>query len=413
MRLAGATPRPDDAPWLDHLPAATLAAMLDVGREVLEWRRILAKTGDTVVGVVLRHEGPFYLLDHYPKGDVFDPDSHAQWYYHAHDKKDRPGEHGHFHTFIRGGGMPRGIEPAQLPDFEPKPDRHDLVCHLIAVSMDRSGWPMGLFTTNRWVTGETWYAARDVAAMLDRFDVKMDRPAWSVNRWLTGLLRLFRPHIEELLQAARPAPSRVADAPPERQRLRGPPSRGHLAGADRRRGAGASARDAPSGLSPAAVDSRGSAPRRLQLTENAAGPVQGGPGSVRIRAPAQQVKHIAVAVAMPAIQRDLAPRLVDHGGERRIGIGRELRHALLQRRIELVPPGRWRQREVVDRVEAGSACPLEVFRYPGHAGIAGVKESRGLGRRLGGSQEHSVTARWPPGARRGRHSRRPCSNPSR
>ena len=97
MRLAGATPRPDDARWLDHLPAATLAAMLDVGREVLEWRRILAKTGDTVVGVVLRHEGPFHLLDHYPKGDVFDPDSHAQWYYHAHDKKDRPGEHGHFH----------------------------------------------------------------------------------------------------------------------------------------------------------------------------------------------------------------------------------------------------------------------------------------------------------------------------
>jgi hypothetical protein len=185
---------------LGQLPTATLAAMLDAGREVLEWRRILAKTGDTVVGVVLRHEGPLYLLDHYPKGDVFDPDSHAQWYYHAHDKKDRPGEHGHFHTFIRGGGMPRGIEPAQLPDCEPKADRHDLVCHLVAVSMDQNGWPLGLFTTNRWVTGETWYAARDVGALLDGFDVQMDRPAWSVNRWLTGLVRLFRPHIEELLQ---------------------------------------------------------------------------------------------------------------------------------------------------------------------------------------------------------------------
>jgi hypothetical protein len=78
---------------------------------------------------------------------------------HAHDKKDRPGEHGHFHTFMRGGGMPAGIEPAPLPDFEPKSDPHDLVCHLIAVSMDRSGWPIGLFATNRWVTGETWYAA--------------------------------------------------------------------------------------------------------------------------------------------------------------------------------------------------------------------------------------------------------------
>jgi hypothetical protein len=200
MRLARAAPGPDDGRLLDQLPAAKLAAMLETGREVLEWRRILAKTGDTVVGVLLRHERPFYLLDHYPKGDVFDPDSHAQWYYHAHDKNERPREHGHFHTFMRGGGIPLEVEPAQLPDFEPRTDRHDLICHLIAVSMDRSGWPIGLFATNRWVTGETWYAARDVRAMLERFDVKMDKPSWSVNRWLTGLLRLFRPHIEELLQ---------------------------------------------------------------------------------------------------------------------------------------------------------------------------------------------------------------------
>jgi hypothetical protein len=66
--------------------------------------------------------------------------------------------------------------------------------------MDRSGWPIGLFTTNRWVTGETWYAARNVEAMLERFEMKMDKPSWSVNRWLTCLLRLFRPQIEELLQ---------------------------------------------------------------------------------------------------------------------------------------------------------------------------------------------------------------------
>jgi hypothetical protein len=146
---------------------------------------------------VLRHEGPFYILDHYPKGDVFDPESHAQWYYHAHDKQERPADHGHFHTFMRGGGS---IEPAPLPDFEPKAQRHDLVSHLIAVSMDRSGWPLGLFTTNRCVTGETWYAAHDVAAMLGGFDMKMDKPSWSVNRWLTSLLRLFRPQTEGLLQ---------------------------------------------------------------------------------------------------------------------------------------------------------------------------------------------------------------------
>jgi hypothetical protein len=200
MLRAQAARRREDATWLDDLPMERLAAMLEAGREVLEWRRILAKTGDSVVGLVLRNEGPFHVLDHYPKGDVFDPESHAQWYYHAHDKKDRPGEHGHFHTFMRGGGMPPDGAPAPLPDFAPKAHKHDLVCHLIAVSMDRSGWPIGLFTTNRWVTGETWYAAHDVSAMLDGFDLKMDKPSWAVNRWLTSLLRLFRPEIEDLLQ---------------------------------------------------------------------------------------------------------------------------------------------------------------------------------------------------------------------
>ena len=200
MLLPEATSRPNDPGWLEDLPRETLSAMLEAGREVLEWRRILAKTGDNVVGIVLKHEGPFYILDHYPKGDVFDPESHAQWYYHAHDKQERPGEHGHFHTFMRGGGMPEGVAPAALPDFQPKTQKHDLVSHLIAVSMDRSGWPIGLFSTNRWVTGETWYAAHDVAAMLGGFDVRIDKPSWSVNRWLSGLLRLFRPQIEALLQ---------------------------------------------------------------------------------------------------------------------------------------------------------------------------------------------------------------------
>ena len=202
MLLSEATERSgaEAADWLGELPRETLQAMLDAGREALEWRRILAKSGDNLVGEVLKHEGPFYILDHYPTGDVFDPESHAQWYYHAHDKKDRPGEHGHFHTFMRGGGMPEGVQPALLPDFAPKANKHDLVCHLIAISMDRAGWPIGLFTTNRWVTGETWYAAHDVSAMLDRFDLKMGKPSWPVNRWLSAMLILFRPQIEELLQ---------------------------------------------------------------------------------------------------------------------------------------------------------------------------------------------------------------------
>ncbi len=198
MALPDTAATPDQA-WLEDYPKESLEMMLAAGREVLEWKRILTKTGDNMVGDVLKHAGPFYILDHYPKGDVYDPETHAQWYYHAHDKEERPGEHGHFHTFMRGPGMDERIEPAPLPDVQPKTDRQDLVSHLIAISMDKAGWPIGLFTTNRWVTGETWYAAHDVCAMLDGFEMKMAKPTWPVNRWLSAMLRLFQPQIVDLL----------------------------------------------------------------------------------------------------------------------------------------------------------------------------------------------------------------------
>ena len=90
MTMPDAAAAPDQA-WLEEYPRETLSMMLEAGREVLEWKRILAKTGDNMVGDVLKHAGPFYILDHYPKGDVYDPESHAQWYYHAHDKERAPG----------------------------------------------------------------------------------------------------------------------------------------------------------------------------------------------------------------------------------------------------------------------------------------------------------------------------------
>jgi hypothetical protein len=181
------------------LPRERLEAMAAAGRDVLEWRQILTKTRDNLVAEVLRNESAFYVLDHYPKGDVYDAASHAQWYYHAHEKRDRPDEHGHFHTFMRGRGLPGVLNLS--PEQQTKAEANDLVCHLVAISMDRSGWPVKLFTTNRWVTGETWFKAADVIAMLDRFDVRLGRPSWIVNRWLSAMVILFRPQIAGLLHA--------------------------------------------------------------------------------------------------------------------------------------------------------------------------------------------------------------------
>lgn len=178
-----------------------LQGPVEAAREIRNLRRVLAKTGDTVLTELLRGQGAPEEWRHYPPGDVYDNEHHAQYYYHCHPAAERrPGEHGHFHTFLRPFGMPAGVVPVPLPDAKPPPGENDALSHLIGVSVNASGEVTRLFTTNRWVTGESWYAAADVIAMLDCFVVDHARPSWPLNRWMTAVLRLFRPQIAGLLR---------------------------------------------------------------------------------------------------------------------------------------------------------------------------------------------------------------------
>ncbi len=172
-----------------------LTAMAAAGAEVMRCYRVLSKTGDNVVGDVMRGGGVFYELNHYPAGDVYDWESHSHYYYHAH----RTGEHGHFHTYLRPKGMPTWVKPAPVPDFVPPEDDNGALSHIVAISMDSRGYPIGLFTTNRWVCGDTWYKAEDVSAMIDLFKIDHTRPSWPVNRWITAMMKLFKPQIMELV----------------------------------------------------------------------------------------------------------------------------------------------------------------------------------------------------------------------
>jgi hypothetical protein len=183
----------------DALPASELQAMHAAGKRVMESERVLKNTTDNVVGELLRGADTFLEWDHYPEGDVYDPVSHSQYYYHAHPKDQRPGEHGHFHIFLRPKGMPPGIEPAPVEDFEPPEGDNDALSHLVAISCDQSGAAMKLFTTNRWVTGEVWYGAADVCRMLGYFLIDHVRPSLAVNIWVSGMVTLFRPQIRALV----------------------------------------------------------------------------------------------------------------------------------------------------------------------------------------------------------------------
>ena len=66
--------------------------------------------------------------------------------------------------------------------------------------MNGPGFPIGLFTTNRWVTDETFYPAEDVISMMDRFIMDHTYPCLAVNRWITSMIVLFQPQIEALLR---------------------------------------------------------------------------------------------------------------------------------------------------------------------------------------------------------------------
>lgn len=201
-------------PGLSVLPGERIATMLTAGEEVIECMRVLARAELNIVGECLKHQGTFYEYDHYPNGDVYDDHSHAQYYYHAH--RGAQGEHGHFHTFIRVKAIPAHIRPVAPPEDSDWPQGDEILSHLIAIAMDRQGVPIGLFTTNRWVTGENWFAAADVIELLDRFVIDHAYPSWPVNRWLGAMLVLFRPQIEDLLHQRDARLERWRQAHPDR-----------------------------------------------------------------------------------------------------------------------------------------------------------------------------------------------------
>ena len=181
-----------------------------------ECRAALAARGGSVIGEAVGN-GAAGIVEwrHYPEGEVYDPATHVQYFYHRHSAPDDSGanaaEHGHFHLFLRGEGIPAGIAPLLLPEaaVANAPQRQsaplkrgsrDEVCHLVAIAVDGRGEPVRLFTTNRWVTGETWYRADDVIRMLDRFRIVSGSPSALLNRWLEAVVRLFQPEIAVLLR---------------------------------------------------------------------------------------------------------------------------------------------------------------------------------------------------------------------
>ncbi|KKB10021.1 DUF6969 family protein [Devosia chinhatensis] len=143
---------------------------------------ILAKGGLNVLSETFAGVDAIAAWDHYPPGDVFDPVSKSQWFYHCHPAEDDSREHGHFHCFVRPEGADGPIH------------------HLVAIGVDAQGRLLRLFTVNQWVVGDDWVGAKELAALLEKFDVQMPKPSYLVNRWLTSIIVAYEDEIRSLIE---------------------------------------------------------------------------------------------------------------------------------------------------------------------------------------------------------------------
>lgn len=114
--------------------------------------------------------------------------NHTGWraYYHCHPATRAgnhrfQGEHGHFHIFVRTQNDPEKWS------------------HLAALAMDNMGQPLGWFTVNHWVTGETWENSETLVRYLDSIpynDLGLNK---IVERWLLSILAVSRDKVINVL----------------------------------------------------------------------------------------------------------------------------------------------------------------------------------------------------------------------
>jgi hypothetical protein len=158
---------------------------IEAGAALVAALRSIEDRGSNLVAELLGG-APFMAFDHHPPGDVFDPATGAQYYFHAH----APDEHrqggaswaeiGHIHTFVR---------PEGRRDDAP-------IHHLIAIALDRFGRPTSLFTTNRWVTGDDFIPASQAVRYARAYRLTDQTPA---SRCINALFTLFATDIAGLL----------------------------------------------------------------------------------------------------------------------------------------------------------------------------------------------------------------------
>lgn len=139
-------------------------------------------------------------FEHYPTDDIVDARTGCQFYYHAHRDGDR--EHGHLHLFwhATSSGHRRYLRQGHARWIRTAPT------HLLAISLDARGLPVGLFTVNRWVTDGHWFDAATTMSIVERFAVGQVNGHEHSCEWLTGFRQPIPAADRPVADSARQAP---------------------------------------------------------------------------------------------------------------------------------------------------------------------------------------------------------------
>ena len=118
-------------------------------------------------------DGQERVLDpyrHYPsEAGIADPQTGHRFFFHAHRKE----EYGHFHTF--------------------SVDEYGAAIHVAMVSVNESGMPTLLSTTNQWVTGTRYIPARGMESHINAFSIRPSSHSQpDLVRFVTSIIQAHR-----------------------------------------------------------------------------------------------------------------------------------------------------------------------------------------------------------------------------
>jgi hypothetical protein len=157
-----------------NLYSRVLVTANDFKQKIIQIILTLKDEGSDLVKKIMN--GREYIFDpytHYPyDGGIKDPTTGCQLFFHAH----RPNEYGHFHTFVT--------------------DSNGELIHLILISMNDKGEPIGLAAVNRWVTDDKFVKADVLKKFAESFYV--DPALYKDKRVVEFINYIFKSYPDEI-----------------------------------------------------------------------------------------------------------------------------------------------------------------------------------------------------------------------